>query len=296
MENLVSRLRNSLRRFKSSITMYKGHLAAGDKFVTLEESFLSKFDEIVVIGDIHGCYDEFKELLKKVHQESPSKNPDKCLKILVGDLVNKGPKNAKVLEYCRDIYPNSLLAVRGNHDEIVLWQYSRYKKGDKLKPKNEWIEKVPGRYMEYLERLPYTISLPSLGCIIVHAGLDPSCEEPARNTPTQLMTTMRNIVVERNPNSKDTYYRCTKSKDEGAAWALFWPGPEHVYFGHDARRRLQDDHEFATGLDTGCVYGGRLSYVYIKGPRKGEICSVPAQEVYEPTSDTDANIKEKNSN
>lgn len=295
MDNLVSCLRNFLPRVESSITKCKGHLAAGDQFVTLEESFLSKFDEIVVIGDIHGCYDEFKELLKKVHQESPSKKPDKCLKILVGDLVNKGPKNVKVLEACRDIYPNSILAVRGNHDEIVLEEYNKYKGGDKLRPKNKWIEKVPGRYMEYLKRLPYTISLPSLGCIIVHAGIDPSCEDPARNTPTKLMTTMRNIVVERNPNSKDTYYRCTKSKDEGAAWALFWPGPEHVYFGHDARRRLQDDHEFATGLDTGCVYGDRLSYVYIKGPRKGEICSIKAKEVYEPVSDTDANNKESNS-
>lgn len=293
MENLVSRLRNSLRRIKSSITRYKGQLAAGDMFLTLEEGFLNKFDEIVVIGDIHGCYDEFKELLQRVHHESPSKKPDKCLKILVGDLVNKGPKSVKVLEACRDIYPSSILAVRGNHDEIVLAEYNKCKAGEKLLPKNKWIEKVPGRYIDYLKRLPYTISLPSLNCIIVHAGLDPSCEEPAKNTPLKLMTTMRNIVVERKPNSKDTYYRCTKSKDEGAAWALFWPGPEHVYFGHDARRRLQDDHEFATGLDTGCVYGDRLSYVYIKGLRKGEICSVKAKEIYEPTSENEATKESK---
>jgi len=263
----------------------------GEKFITLEYEYLQQFDEIVVIGDIHGCYEEFDELLKKVHSETPSKNPDKCLKILVGDLVNKGPESKKVLKLCRDVYYNSIVAVRGNHDEIVIKLYDNWKSSSKGKAnfeeRNKWIERLPKSYVDYLKSLPYTISIPSLSCIIVHAGVDPSLDEPHKTTPLYTMTTMRNIVVLKDPKTESTSYMCTKSEKEGAPWATFWPGPDHIYFGHDARRRLQDQHEFATGLDTGCVYGDRLSYIYIKGPRKGEIHSIKAKKVYEATSDTE---------
>lgn len=266
---------------------FSGPTAAGDKFITLDDEYLDRFDEIVVIGDIHGCSEEFIELLNRVHEESASKNPNKCLKIVAGDLVNKGPNSRKVLKICRDLYPESIIAVRGNHDEIVLTQYEKFKSTNvSLGPENKWIEKLPQRYVSYLRLLPYTISIPSLKCVVVHAGLQPSIDNPARETPTELMITMRNIVVVKDVKTGEPTYKCIKSNKEGVAWATFWPGPEHVYFGHDARRRLQSDHEFATGLDTGCVYGDKLSYVYIKGPRKGEILSVNAKKVYVPVKET----------
>lgn len=46
------------------------------------------------IGDIQGCYDEFRLLLKKIQF-----NPAHDNLWLAGDLVNRGPKSLEVLQF-----------------------------------------------------------------------------------------------------------------------------------------------------------------------------------------------------
>eukprot|EP00607_Mallomonas_marina_P004562 CAMPEP_0182426728 /NCGR_PEP_ID=MMETSP1167-20130531/13252_1 /TAXON_ID=2988 /ORGANISM="Mallomonas Sp, Strain CCMP3275" /LENGTH=159 /DNA_ID=CAMNT_0024608387 /DNA_START=222 /DNA_END=698 /DNA_ORIENTATION=- len=71
-------------------------------------------NKVLIIGDIHGCYDELKELLEKYHDENTSL-------IFVGDLVNKGPKSVEVVQYVRnEVENNGALCVRGNHDDSAL--------------------------------------------------------------------------------------------------------------------------------------------------------------------------------
>jgi hypothetical protein len=70
----------------------------------------------------------------------------------------------------------------------------------------------------------------------------------------------------------------SKRPDDGALWGTLWHGPELVLFGHHASAGLQE-HPFAIGLDTGCVYGGALSACILPERR---IVSVPAKRPYAP--------------
>lgn len=75
---------------------------------------------LYIIGDVHGCYRTLEALLNKM--------PTGCTPILVGDLVDRGPRNREVINFVRD---NRILSVRGNHEimmynkdpeEMVLWR------------------------------------------------------------------------------------------------------------------------------------------------------------------------------
>ena len=62
----------------------------------------------IVVGDIHGCYDELMDLLDQVNFGPKDRV------VSVGDLVTKGPKNREVLElFMTDA---RFSAVMGNHD------------------------------------------------------------------------------------------------------------------------------------------------------------------------------------
>jgi len=225
----------------------------------------------VIVGDIHGCLDEFKSLLIKCNY-----NPKDTTLILVGDLVNKGPYSAEVVKYARSLNP---YCVRGNHDDAAL----SHALGISKRPRDEtydYVDKFDSEDIDWLSALPYTISIPPLGAIVVHAGLLPN--RPMDDQAAIDMVTMRNIV-----ERSETELVAISREDAGVPWASLWgrpcssssggvgvgagngvsngntaaltatiksPSVPHVIFGHDAKRGLQL-YDSATGLDTGCVYG-----------------------------------------
>ena len=67
-----------------------------------------------VVGDIQGCLQPLKCLLKSVEF-----NPDKDVLWSVGDVVNRGPKCLKTLRYLYKMR-DSLVMVLGNHDLHLL--------------------------------------------------------------------------------------------------------------------------------------------------------------------------------
>lgn len=75
-----------------------------------------------VIGDIHGRLDLLDQLLDKIHADIAQRPPRKALLVFVGDLIDRGPSSAQVVERLRtyrraNIRPVFLL---GNHEEVLL--------------------------------------------------------------------------------------------------------------------------------------------------------------------------------
>jgi hypothetical protein len=196
----------------------------------------------LVVGDVHGCADELRDLLK-VCEWSPDVEV-----VLTGDLCGKGPDTRGVLALVREIGARSVV---GNHDDALLRWHHAVRAGKE--PPRTGAKKVAlaktfdDRDWAVLEAMPLTVALPAHGALVVHAGLVPKVGLAAQ-TRDHLLT-MRSLRPDGTASPRI---------EEGVPWASRWEGPEHVYFGHDAVRGLQK-YAHATGLDTGCVYGGRLT-------------------------------------
>lgn len=214
----------------------------------------------LIVGDVHGCIGELHDLL-----EQSAWTEDDAL-LFVGDLVAKGPDSLGVLRLARRLGARS---VRGNHDQHCLrwWEAKRAgmqlpKLGLEHRPVLEQLEEPD---WQWLAALPFWLELPEYEALVVHAGLVPGLPIEEQD-PADLMN-MRSILPDGN---------ASKVYQDGTPWAELWQGPPQVVFGHDAVRGLQQ-HPHATGLDTGCVYGGRLTGLWLP---EQELVSVPARQVW----------------
>jgi serine/threonine protein phosphatase 1 len=63
-------------------------------------------------SDLHGCFDEFKKLLKKINFTN-----DDTMYVL-GDTIDRGPKPVELLKY---IYEHdNIISLMGNHENFLL--------------------------------------------------------------------------------------------------------------------------------------------------------------------------------
>lgn len=79
-----------------------------------------------VIGDVHGCFEEMMKLIKKIEVQDAD-----AVIYFVGDLIDRGPKVWKVLEWAMEniTIDGKYRSVRGNHEQMVLNWFTRW---------NEW--------------------------------------------------------------------------------------------------------------------------------------------------------------
>lgn len=213
----------------------------------------NNYDRTFVIGDIHGCFDELMDLLGRVQFSSNDRV------VAVGDLVVKGPKSRDVLDLF--ISDNRFSSVLGNHDLAVL-SYLQGKEVDYTKSQKRVardLESDGQRYADFLSSLPLIIDLGSH--VVVHAGIRPGVPLDEQD-PTDLLELR---TLGKKPSSR-----------KGIPWYQLYSEDKFVLFGHWPSQMPRVGTN-AMGLDTGCVYGHRLTAYLLE---THELISVPSRDEY----------------
>lgn len=216
----------------------------------------------LIIGDVHGCSLELQRLWQACEV-----GPDDDI-VMVGDLVGKGPASADVVALCRQ---RGVRSVMGNHDHRLVQYYQARKAGVAFELGDDHravAASLSDADFDYLEQLPLWLTLAAHDAVVVHAGIVPGV--PLAEQAPKTLLTVRTLDAQGKPSSR---------WDGGALWASHYQGPQTIYFGHHARAGLQQ-HPHALGLDTGCVYGRRLTGFLLP---EGRLVSVPAAKRYVAT-------------
>ncbi|AEG14536.1 metallophosphoesterase [Desulfofundulus kuznetsovii DSM 6115] len=136
---------------------------------------------ILVVGDVHGC----RHLLEAVLHRA-GYNPDRDRLILLGDYIDRGPDSKGTLELVRSLVNNGAVALRGNHEQMLL---DAIRNPDPVNELGTWLNnggratlnsfgtysvKLLARWRDFLESLPLIHQEEEY--IFVHAGVFPGRE------------------------------------------------------------------------------------------------------------------------
>lgn len=213
----------------------------------------------IVIGDIHGCYNELKSLLDKLEKSKKyNKKTDRL--IFLGDYIDRGSDSRLVIELIRKLQKTNknVIALMGNHEDMLL----DYLDGND----NSWLyngaEKTADSYnghdAEFKSDIKWIRTLPlyykDKNFIYVHAGLD--LTKPLNKQAKETLLWIReDFIYSTIKYNKRVVYGHTPS--------FFVSGSARPYtFNNNI------------GIDTGCVYDGALTALIIDGKKIKEFVQV----------------------
>ena len=187
-----------------------------------------------VIGDIHGCFEEFQQLLKLVEIQLEDEL------VSVGDIVDRGPGSQALYEFFRD-RPNAKVLM-GNHERKhargVLSYSQEIVKVQMGEAYNEFVEWCKG--------LPYYHETPE--AIIVHAFFENGKELAEQKEEVLSGTT-----------SGAKYL--TKLYGDEIYWKDHYSGAKPIIYGHHVVGAQPMIHNNTYGIDTGACHAGYLTAI-----------------------------------
>jgi len=199
-----------------------------------------------IIGDVHGCIFTLEKLLAKLPKDA---NP-----IFIGDLVDRGNFSKEVMEL---IQREGYIAIFGNH-EYLMFNYARdailRKKHsmwslDKAYGGAQTVQSYKDDEETLLKHINYILNMPKYleidNYFLTHGfGLPYYQRKEHKSIKTKLFT--------------------TRLEEPTEDWEEGWERYETInIFGHTPYERPFFGKNYI-GIDTGCVFGNRLSAVNLK--------------------------------
>lgn len=204
----------------------------------------------IVVGDVHGCWDELCELLDRCARSTG----DEVLG--VGDLIDRGPDPGAVLRFFRDDPGAS--SILGNHED----KHLRIRSGELPPGTAQHLCRVQlgdgyDEALDWLATLPLTAE--RHGCFITHAGVVPGV--PLDAQPRQAL--LRGHM----PWMQGLF------DHSSAPWWERYRGETPIVYGHSVHPEVHVEN-LTWGLDTGACHGGALSALVLPERR---VVSVPSR-------------------
>jgi serine/threonine protein phosphatase 1 len=199
---------------------------------------------LFAIGDIHGCPDELDTLLGAIKPASGD------TVVFVGDYVDRGPSAHDVIDLLLEHERNGgaeFVFLKGNHEDMMcayLGMPGNY--GESflfnggaitldsygVTDLNEPLSRIPESHLAFMRRLATSYLRPPY--LFVHAGIMPA-RELEEQSAEDMMWIRQEFIF--SPHRL------------GAT----------VVFGHTPMRAVMVDLPYKLGIDTGLVYGGKLT-------------------------------------
>lgn len=239
----------------------------------------------IFIGDVHGCLVELDALLSRL---APA---DGDRFYFVGDLVDRGPDQAGAVRRVRELverFPGSAV-VMGNHEDTVLRVRARGLPG------GPGLDQLSADGWAFLGAMPLYLHVPACGAVVVHAGFFPAFFD--KHVALGALSPTWRTDKGKRPERLRRFLRVRRIDDRGEMvalgdtravehWSSRYDGREgFCVFGHDPQldppEPLRRAH--ALGIDTGCVFGGRLTAAVVPdgtSAAAASFVSVPAVATY----------------
>ena len=232
-----------------------------------------------IVGDVHGCFDELLELLDRLGY-AVTVDGDRCIVsppegrklVFVGDLVDRGPGTPAVLRLVSTmVEAGQAFCVPGNHDvKLVKALKGRnvqltHGLADSIAQLDKETPEFRQQMAKFLDGLISHYVFDDGKLVVVHAGLKESMQ--GRGSAA-----VREFAL---------YGETTGETDDFGLpvrynWSADYRGKALVVYGHTpVAEPLWLNN--TVNLDTGCVFGGRLSA--LRYPER-EIVSVRAHATY----------------